>query len=188
MLFPKTSALTDGYRKHHSEHHKAQVPLLRQQCLITSRRQKIHNTASRALPILRDLQSRVIRTSTSGSVSGEAHQHKRAIYQCPSSEPCNVVESFKESLHCTACNLDHPGVFFSPAQRGLPRSHYRVCIGHQGRMSICDHSYADWDQIQRMKNAGVHFRNQMEVGPGGKQIQLEDPDGNPIELFEPTRQ
>jgi len=28
---------------------------------------------------------------------------------------------------------------------------------------------------------------QMEVGPGGKQIQLEDPDGNPIELFEPAR-
>jgi glyoxylase I family protein len=26
----------------------------------------------------------------------------------------------------------------------------------------------------------------MEVGPGGKQIQLEDPDGNPIELFEPA--
>jgi glyoxylase I family protein len=27
----------------------------------------------------------------------------------------------------------------------------------------------------------------MEVGPGGKQIQIEDPDGNPIELFEPAR-
>jgi glyoxylase I family protein len=26
----------------------------------------------------------------------------------------------------------------------------------------------------------------MEVGPGGRQIQIEDPDGNPIELFEPT--
>jgi glyoxylase I family protein len=32
----------------------------------------------------------------------------------------------------------------------------------------------------------VRNRNQMEVGPGGKQIQLEDPDGNPIELFEPA--
>ena len=31
------------------------------------------------------------------------------------------------------------------------------------------------------------FRNEMETGPGGKQIQLEDPDGNPIELFEPAR-
>jgi len=35
--------------------------------------------------------------------------------------------------------------------------------------------------------AGLHFRNEMEVGPGGKQIQLLDPDGNPIELFEPAR-
>jgi glyoxylase I family protein len=42
-------------------------------------------------------------------------------------------------------------------------------------------------QIDLLKNAGLNFRNQMEVGPGGKQIQLEDPDGNPIELFEPAR-
>ena len=42
-------------------------------------------------------------------------------------------------------------------------------------------------RIVAMKKAGFHFRNEMETGPGGKQIQLEDPDGNPIELFEPTR-
>jgi glyoxylase I family protein len=41
-------------------------------------------------------------------------------------------------------------------------------------------------QIEALKKAGLHFRNEMEVGPGGKQIQIEDPDGNPIELFEPT--
>lgn len=41
-------------------------------------------------------------------------------------------------------------------------------------------------RIQALKKAGLHFRNEMEVGPGGKQIQLEDPDGNPIELFEPA--
>lgn len=41
-------------------------------------------------------------------------------------------------------------------------------------------------QIDSLKEAGLHFRNTMEVGPGGKQIQLEDPDGNPIELFEPA--
>jgi glyoxylase I family protein len=41
--------------------------------------------------------------------------------------------------------------------------------------------------IDALKKAGLHFRNTMEVGPGGKQIQLEDPDGNPIELFEPAR-
>ncbi len=33
----------------------------------------------------------------------------------------------------------------------------------------------------------VKLRNQMESGPGGRQIQVEDPDGNPIELFEPAR-
>lgn len=42
------------------------------------------------------------------------------------------------------------------------------------------------DRIEDFKRAGLHFRNDMEVGPGGKQIQLEDPDGNPIELFEPV--
>ena len=42
-------------------------------------------------------------------------------------------------------------------------------------------------RIAVLKKAGLHFRNEMEVGPGGKQIQLEDPDGNPIELFEPAR-
>ena len=41
--------------------------------------------------------------------------------------------------------------------------------------------------IQKMKAAGLRFRNEMEVGPGGRQIQLADPDGNPIELFEPMR-
>jgi glyoxylase I family protein len=41
-------------------------------------------------------------------------------------------------------------------------------------------------RVAMMKKAGQHFRNEIEVGPGGKQIQLEDPDGNPIELFEPA--
>ena len=39
-------------------------------------------------------------------------------------------------------------------------------------------------RISELKNAGVRFRNEMEAGPGGRQIQAEDPDGNPIELFE----
>ena len=41
--------------------------------------------------------------------------------------------------------------------------------------------------IEALKKAGLHFRNEMETGPGGKQIQVEDPDGNAIELFEPAR-
>src|SRR5262245_6780982 len=41
--------------------------------------------------------------------------------------------------------------------------------------------------VAAMKKAGLRFRNEIEKGPGGKQIQLEDPDGNPIELFEPAK-
>jgi glyoxylase I family protein len=41
--------------------------------------------------------------------------------------------------------------------------------------------------IDALKSAGLRFRNEMETGPGGRQIQIEDPDGNPIELFEPAR-
>jgi glyoxylase I family protein len=41
-------------------------------------------------------------------------------------------------------------------------------------------------RIEALKKAGLRFRNEMEAGPGGRQIQLEDPDGNPIELFEPA--
>src|SRR5687768_8261701 len=41
--------------------------------------------------------------------------------------------------------------------------------------------------ITELKSAGVSLRNEMEAGPGGRQIQIEDPDGNPIELFEPAR-
>jgi glyoxylase I family protein len=40
--------------------------------------------------------------------------------------------------------------------------------------------------IAHLKQNDINFRNEMEVGPGGKQIQVEDPDGNPIELFEPA--
>jgi glyoxylase I family protein len=40
---------------------------------------------------------------------------------------------------------------------------------------------------EALKKVGVGFRNPMEVGPGGRQVQVEDPDGNPIELFEPAR-
>ena len=41
-------------------------------------------------------------------------------------------------------------------------------------------------RVAHLKDQGVRFRNEIETGPGGKQIQVEDPDGNPIELFEPA--
>ena len=39
--------------------------------------------------------------------------------------------------------------------------------------------------VQRLRKAGARFRNDVVVGVGGKQILVEDPSGNPIELFEP---
>jgi glyoxylase I family protein len=41
--------------------------------------------------------------------------------------------------------------------------------------------------IAELEQSGLRLRNKMEEGPGGRQVQLEDPDGNPIELFEPGR-
>lgn len=40
--------------------------------------------------------------------------------------------------------------------------------------------------IARLQSAGVRLRCEMIAGPGGRQVQLEDPDGNPVELFEPA--
>ena len=46
---------------------------------------------------------------------------------------------------------------------------------------------ADLDaEIARLKDAGVRFRNDVVSGPGGRQILLEDPSGNMIELFQPA--
>jgi glyoxylase I family protein len=40
--------------------------------------------------------------------------------------------------------------------------------------------------VAALQRKGMCFRNDIEMGPGGRQIQLEDPDGNPVELFEPA--
>jgi catechol 2,3-dioxygenase-like lactoylglutathione lyase family enzyme len=41
--------------------------------------------------------------------------------------------------------------------------------------------------VAQLRGAGAHFRNEIVTGVGGKQILVEDPSGNPVELFEPTR-
>ena len=40
--------------------------------------------------------------------------------------------------------------------------------------------------VERLRQGGVRFRNDIVAGVGGKQILVEDPSGNPVELFEPT--
>lgn len=42
-------------------------------------------------------------------------------------------------------------------------------------------------EVERLRAAGVRFRNDIIKGPGGSQILLDDPSGNPIELFQPAR-
>jgi catechol 2,3-dioxygenase-like lactoylglutathione lyase family enzyme len=41
-------------------------------------------------------------------------------------------------------------------------------------------------EVERLRTAGVKFRNDIVTGPGGRQILLEDPSGNPVELFQPA--
>ena len=41
-------------------------------------------------------------------------------------------------------------------------------------------------EVERLRAAGLPFRNDIVSGPGGRQILLEDPSGNPIELFQPA--
>jgi catechol 2,3-dioxygenase-like lactoylglutathione lyase family enzyme len=41
-------------------------------------------------------------------------------------------------------------------------------------------------EVERLRGAGLRFRNDVVTGPGGRQILLEDPAGNPVELFQPA--
>jgi catechol 2,3-dioxygenase-like lactoylglutathione lyase family enzyme len=43
-------------------------------------------------------------------------------------------------------------------------------------------------EVDRLRAAGVQFRNDIVTGPGGSQILLDDPSGNPVELFQPRGQ
>ena len=58
---------------------------------------------------------------------------------------------------------------------------------HPGGWNRIQLEVADLDEaVSRLREAGAHFRNEIVEGVGGRQILLEDPAGNPIELFEPT--
>jgi hypothetical protein len=41
--------------------------------------------------------------------------------------------------------------------------------------------------VETLRRAGINFRNDVVTGVGGKQVLFDDPSGNPVELFEPTR-
>ena len=85
------------------------------------------------------------------------------------------------SLGNTTILLSGPGASGSrpmpDGQRQEPGGWNRVVL-HVTDLPAC---------ITVLEKAGVRCRNEMETGPGGRQIQIEDPDGNPVELFEPAR-
>jgi glyoxylase I family protein len=85
------------------------------------------------------------------------------------------------SLEDSHLLLSGPG---ASGSRPLPNGQ-RQEPGGWNRVVLCVSDLAAC--IAALKNAEVPFRNDMETGPGGRQIQVEDPDGNPIELFEPAR-
>ncbi len=57
--------------------------------------------------------------------------------------------------------------------------------GGWNRIQLEVHDLAS--EVEILRKAGAHFRNDIVTGFGGKQILLDDPAGNPIELFEPPR-
>jgi catechol 2,3-dioxygenase-like lactoylglutathione lyase family enzyme len=96
----------------------------------------------------------------------------------------------------------HPGPGFAVVGRGDLRLLLSASGGPGGAAQAMPDGRrpepGGWNRIQlevedlastvvRLKQAGVRFRNEIVAGMGGQQILLEDPAGNPIELFQPAR-
>lgn len=69
------------------------------------------------------------------------------------------------------------GGFIPDGTRPEPRGRHRFAI------EVSDLAAT----AESLRAAGVHFRNDIVAGVGGKQVLIHDPSGNPIELFQPTR-
>ena len=70
----------------------------------------------------------------------------------------------------------------SSGRRAMPDGREPVSGGWNRIQIQVDDLEAD---VQRLGNAGLKFRNEIITGPGGSQIILDDPSGNPVELFQP---
>jgi catechol 2,3-dioxygenase-like lactoylglutathione lyase family enzyme len=73
----------------------------------------------------------------------------------------------------------------SSAGRSMPDGRKPVPGGWNRIQLIVDDIEAE---VERLRAAGLRFRNDVVRGPGGAQILFDDPSGNPIELFQPTDQ
>ena len=111
----------------------------------------------------------------------------------------DVPEAIRFYTTHLSFELEHDA---SPAFAAVSRDGVRLLLsgeGSSGKRPLADGRQQEpggWNRvvlkvadlpalIAELKKADVRFRNEMETGPGGRQIQIEDPDGNPIELFEP---
>ena len=74
----------------------------------------------------------------------------------------------------------HPGGGSRPMPDGTPQ---RPGGWNRFMIEVPDLAAA----AEKLRAAGVRFRNEIVIGVGGKQVMIEDPSGNPVELFEPTR-
>jgi len=74
----------------------------------------------------------------------------------------------------------HPGGGSRPMPDGTPQ---RPGGWNRFMIEVPDLAAA----AEKLRAAGVRFRNEIVTGVGGKQVMIEDPSGNPVELFEPTR-
>jgi catechol 2,3-dioxygenase-like lactoylglutathione lyase family enzyme len=71
----------------------------------------------------------------------------------------------------------------SSAGRPMPDGRQPVAGGWNRIQLVVDDIAAE---VDRLRGAGVPFRNDIVRGPGGAQVLIEDPSGNPIELFQPA--
>jgi catechol 2,3-dioxygenase-like lactoylglutathione lyase family enzyme len=71
----------------------------------------------------------------------------------------------------------------SSAGRPMPDGRQPVAGGWNRIQLIADDLVAE---VERLRGAGLRFRNEIVRGPGGAQVLIEDPAGNPIELFQPA--
>ena len=71
----------------------------------------------------------------------------------------------------------------SSAGRSMPDGRQPVAGGWNRIQLIVEDIVAE---AERLRGVGVRFRNDIIKGPGGAQVLIEDPSGNPIELFQPA--
>jgi len=110
-----------------------------------------------------------------------------------------AISFYTEHLGCT---LEmHPGPGFASLQRGDLRLLLNSKTGPGGASQAMPDGRkpepGGWNrfqiemhdleaEVQRMRASGVPFRSDVVTGMGGKQVLLDDPSGNPVELFEPA--